>query len=323
MEMNYNIIARDLLRHLRGRRSQVAWSRRLGYRSNVAYSWESGRRWPNAAETLRACARTGIDLRNAFERFYGKPPTWLAEVEPYDPQVVALMLNDLKGNATITDLSSRANLSRYRVTRWLSGKTQPRLPDFLRLIEASSVRLVDFIAALVDPTEIQSIAPIWRQIEARRIGAAMHPWSQAVLRCFELQDYLELPEHDAQWIAHRLRRPVDEVEACVDLLSETGAISRRKKHYHPRAIAVDTRLRPEVGRQLKAHWTRVAADRIGANDQGQYSYNVFTVSRQDFESIRKLHLDYFHNLRQVVAASEADEIVAVANVQLFPLSEPP
>ena len=52
-------IARGLLRELRGRRSQVQWSRRLGYRSNVAYAWESGRRWPTAAETLRAAGRSG------------------------------------------------------------------------------------------------------------------------------------------------------------------------------------------------------------------------------------------------------------------------
>jgi len=319
--MDYERVARELLRHLRGRRSQVAWSRRLGYRSNVAYAWESGRRWPTAAETLRACTRTGIDLNASFERFYGKPPTWVGTVDPTQPEAVALLLNDLRGNATVTDLAQRAERSRYRVTRWLSGQTQPRLPDFLRLIEAASVRLVDFIAALVEPTAIPSIAGLWRRIEARRLGASRHPWSQAVLRCLELQDYQALPAHDPQWIAHRLRRPVDEVESCIELLAESGAIRRVGPHLRPRAIAVDTRLRPEVGRQLKAHWTRVAAERIEANEHGQYSYNVFTVSRADFEAIRALHLAYFHNLRQVVAASKTDEVVAVANVQLFPLSE--
>ena len=34
-------VARQLLIALRGKRSQVQWSRRLGYKSNVAYAWES------------------------------------------------------------------------------------------------------------------------------------------------------------------------------------------------------------------------------------------------------------------------------------------
>jgi len=58
----YEVMAAELLRALRGRRSQVAFSRRLGYRSNVAHTWETGKRWPTAAVTLRAARRVGVDL---------------------------------------------------------------------------------------------------------------------------------------------------------------------------------------------------------------------------------------------------------------------
>jgi hypothetical protein len=57
--VDFDRIARELMVALRGRRSQVAWSRRLGYRSNVAYAWESGRRSPTGAEMLRAAGRGG------------------------------------------------------------------------------------------------------------------------------------------------------------------------------------------------------------------------------------------------------------------------
>ena len=39
-ELDFEQIARELLVALRGKRSQTAWSRRLGYKSNVAYAWE-------------------------------------------------------------------------------------------------------------------------------------------------------------------------------------------------------------------------------------------------------------------------------------------
>lgn len=317
--MDFDQIARELLRELRGRRSQVAWSRRLGYQSNVAYAWESGRRWPTAAETLRAARRAGIDLDAAFERFYGRPPPWLGTHDSASPEAAAMLLVDLQGQTSVSDLARRAELSRFRVTRWLSAQTQPRLPDFLRLIEAASVRLIDLLAALVEPTALPTVAPLWHRLEARRHGAARHPWSQAVLRVLELRDYRSLPAHDDAWIAARLGLPTDEVVASMDVLRATGAVRRLGHHFRPEGLAVDTRRHPEVGRKLKGHWTSVAADRIAADAPGQFSYNVFTVSRDDFEKIRELHLAYFHALRQIVAASSGDEVVAVANVQLFPL----
>ena len=121
--MNFEILARELLVVLRGKRSQVAWSRRLGYKSNVAYA--SGRRRPTAAETLRAARRSGVDLDLAVTRFYGNPPPWLDETDPASPAAVARLLEDLRGNTSVSDLARRAELSRYSVSRWLSGQTQP------------------------------------------------------------------------------------------------------------------------------------------------------------------------------------------------------
>jgi hypothetical protein len=65
MELDFERASRELIRAIRGERSQVALSRRLGYRSNVVYMWESGRRWPTAAETLRAASLCRLDVRGA------------------------------------------------------------------------------------------------------------------------------------------------------------------------------------------------------------------------------------------------------------------
>lgn len=320
--MDYDRLARELLVALRGRRSQVAWSRRLGYRSNVAYAWESGNRSPTAAETLRAARRAGVDLHAALERFHGRAPPWLEGLDPASAEAVARLLEDLRGSTSITDLARRSGLSRYSLSRWLAGQTQPRLADFLRLIEASSVRLVDFVAVLADPAAIPSLAELWARVEARRRGAAEHPWTQAVLRVLELEDYRRLPKHPAGWIAARLGMPAEEEERCLRFLEATGQIARAGGLWQVEPLAVDTRRHPEIGRRLKAHWARVAADRVETGAPGQFSYNVFSVSEADFERIRQLHLAYFHELRAIVAASEPGERVAVANVQLFALDAP-
>lgn len=320
--MDFERVGRDLLVALRGRRSQVAWSRRLGYRSNVAYAWESGSRSPTAAETLRAAARAGVDLDAAFTRFYGRPPTWLDGLDPASPEAVARFLEDLRGSTSITDLARTSGLSRYSLSRWLSGQTQPRLADFLCLVEAASVRMVDLLAVLVDPAALPSVAALWARLEARRSGAAEYPWTQAVVRALELEAYRQLPAHAPGWFAARLGIPVEEEARCLAFLVDTGQVTWNGTHYQVEALAVDTRRHADIGRRLKAHWTRVAAERVERGEPGQFSYNVFTVSEADFERIRELHLSYFHALRAIVAESQPGERVAVANVQLFALDAP-
>lgn len=321
LDIDHDRLARELLRELRGSRSQVQWSRRLGYTSNVAYPWESGRRFPNASETLRAIRRSGRDVHEGLIEFYGRRPAWLDEVEPESDQGIVLLLGDLKGGRTVTDVAAAAGLSRHAVSRWLSGRTQPRLPDFLRVIDAASVRLPDFLAAFVDAERLPTIAPVWRQIEARREGAARYPWTQALLRVIELDAYRELPEHDPAWVARQLGADEQTVVEGFAFLLRSGQVERIGDHLVGGTLAVDTRMRPEFGRHLKAHWADVAAQRIRSGTPGQFSYNVFTVSDADFERIRKLHLQYYRAMRSIVAESEPGERVAVVNVHLFRLDQ--
>lgn len=320
--MDFDQVAMELLVALRGRRSQVQWSRWLGYKSNVAYSWEKGRRWPTAAETFRACERAHLDVGAALLAFLGTRPTWMDEHPPASREGVAAFLDGLRGQTTVSELARIAGISRYSVTRWLSGATQPRLPDFLRLVEAASTRVIDLLACLVDPSELPSIAPEWERLEARRRGAYEYPWTQAIMRAVELDEYRALPAHEPGWLARRLGIEPDEEARCVAFLRDSEQLTWDGTHLRASTRAVDTRSQPEVGRRLKAHWSRVAAERIEAGSNDQFSYNVFTVSREDFERIRELHLGYFRALRAIVADSAPDEVVAVANVQLFMLAGP-
>ena len=175
--MDLDDVSREFLTAIRGKRSQVAWSRRLGYRSNVAYTWESGRRQPTLTETFRAVRRSGLDLRGGLEAFYGSQrPSWLTEHDDLTtPEATSAFLRDLKGRTRTSDLARDSGLSRYSLTRWLSGKTQPRLVDFLRYVDACTLRLVDFLTSFVAPEQIPSIMPLWRRLEARRAGAGDVP----------------------------------------------------------------------------------------------------------------------------------------------------
>src|SRR6476646_2952368 len=150
MRFNWPLASAELVRALRGKRSQTAFSRRLGYRTNVVYTWEAGRGFPTAARMLQAAQRTGVEVDDALSRFYRTRPPWLDSVQPVSRDGIATLLSDLKGRTTILDLARASSCSRFAISRWLKGTAEPRLPDFLRMVEATSLRVLDFIAVFVD-----------------------------------------------------------------------------------------------------------------------------------------------------------------------------
>jgi hypothetical protein len=321
--VNYESLARDLLRALRGQRSQVGFSRRLKYRSNVAYLWESGRNWPTASTALWAAERTGVNVRGAIERFYRTPPGWLGEVDVVSRPGVARLLDDLRGDTPILELAARTERSRFAVARWLKGDAEPRLPDFLRLLEASSQRVLDFVSQLVDVARLPSAAPAWRALQAARRLVAQLPWSPAVLLVLQTEDYAHLPRHEPGWIARRLGLPVEVERECLELLATSGQIeSVRGRWRVGRVQSIDTRTDPAAGKRLKEWWAQVGIDFIRADRPGLFSFNVFSISAADLARLEDMHRSYYRTLRAVVAASEPPERVVVANLQLFPLDQP-
>ena len=306
----------ELVRALRGRRSQTALSRRLGYRSNVVYLWESGRRSPAATELFRILAKTGRDPRSAWQQF----PVELEEVDLTTPAGLVELIAQLRGDAKVVDVARRCGVSRYVASRWLSGATEPRLWELFVLVEALTFRVVDWITTLVPPERVPVVAETWTELEARRRVAFSHPWSQALLRQIETSDYRALPAHRAGWLAAKLGIGTDEEASSLAALREAGLVRWDGVRYETEPVAVDTSVASlEDRRKLRLHWSDVGRERIEAGAEGYYSWAVVALSRADYERLRAMHVRYMKSLRQLVDESEPTEVVVVANVQLFAL----
>ena len=240
--MDYESLSSELLRALRGKRSQTAFSKRLGYRSNVAYAWESGRAWPTALDFFGILERSGRKLEPALAAFFRVPAGDSVQADLKSARGIAAFLDDLRGQTAVVDLARATKRSRFAVARWLKGDAEPRLPDFLRLLECASLRLLDFLACFIDPSTLPSVAKIWRELEIARRAAYEMPWSHAVLRVIELPVYRKLPAHQPGLIAERLGISREEEERCVALLLETGQLKKQGKRLIPgAALTVDTR----------------------------------------------------------------------------------
>jgi DNA-binding phage protein len=320
--MDFQRLSQELVRAVRGKRSQTALSKRLGYRTNALYKWESGQDFPTAARFFQAAARCGIDTARALDRFYQSRPSWLADGMLTEPQGVAMLLREFRGRTAIGEIAARTGFTRFAVSRWLRGTTEPRLPQFLSVVEACSLRVLDFVACLVPPQNLPSISAAYRDLEATRRAAHDAPWTQAVLRCLELDSYRKLSCHEPGWIASRIGITPEEEARCLDLLTASGQVLSVDGHYGiGRVLTVDTRKDEAATRALRSFWTGVARARLDAGSAGVFSYNVFGVSERDLVRLRALYASTFQQMRAIIAASEPVEHVVVATSQLFALDE--
>jgi len=314
-------LAADWLRALRGRRSQVAFSRRFGYRSNIAYRWESARCFPSASATLQMLAALGIDVAACLAGFYRGTPAWLADIDPTSIAGVARLLQDQRGDATLVELSRRTGYSRFALNRWLRAKADPTLPELLTLIEFTSRRVLDFVAAFTDPEQLPSARAPWRLLQGARQAAYDEPWSHAVLRALELDEYRSSPAHQPGWIARRLGISPELEQSSLDVLLRSGQIQHNEGRYEPTEIqSVDTRTDPERARALRASWASVGVERLRAGAPGLLSYNLGMVSRADLERIELLQRAHYKKIVNLIAESSPGECVVLYSAQLLELS---
>lgn len=318
--MDFERIASEWLRVTRAKRSQRAFSRRLGYRSNIAYRWESGVCFPTAAETFALMFRGNAAPRRGLESFYGAGAPPVATEALATREGVAALLSDLRRKTSMVELGRRSGFSRFSIARWLSGASEPRLPEFLALLEAETFRSLDFLSVFVDPAKLPSIADAWRAREMARAIAYELPWSHAVLRALELTEYQALRQHRPGWIARRLGITQREEKRCLEALLAARQVRFAGGRYVlDDTHNVDTRADPARARALKTQWLRVALKRYEAGVHGIFGYNLMAVSRADLERLRALHVDYFQKMQALVADSTPSECVVLFNTELFAL----
>lgn len=322
LAFDYEKLSSELIRSLRGRRSCASLSQRAGYRSNVVHRWESQQAWPTAAAFLGVCSSVTLDVTEIYAKFFGQSPAWLGGANPASGEAIAAFLRQMRGKSPITVLASRAGINRFTLARWLKGTSEPRLPDFLRMIEVLSRRLLDFLSGIVDPDTLPSVKRRWARVQAARAIAYEEPRSHAVLRALELDEYAQHGYAVRGWLERRLGMSTSDIQRCIAALQRAGQIRRQRGVWRPvDVLRIDTRADPAGARAAKLAWLDVAARRLAANAPGNFGFSLFAISRQDLRRVRELHLEYVRSMQALIASSTKNECVALYCAQLIDLDE--
>jgi len=311
----HELAASQLLRAIRRRRSHRALARRLRYRGNPITDWEHGRHFPTASDTLRTAELCQLPVTQSFEGFHTLP----APQQEDGHWRLAPWLNALRGTTTQQELAARCGCSRFAIRRWLTGEAEPKLPEFLKLLDALTGRSFDWVALLVPIEQVPALAPRYAQAQAAKRLAFEAPWTEALLRMLETKRYVE-GQLDVETLSRALGLPIEVLNALLARLTEAGVIERAEDRYRVvGTLSVDTRNVAGGLRKLQAHWERVGVERLqhaDADFPDWYAYNQISVSRADLRVVEDRLKQAYAEIRAIVASSEPTEEAALVLLHL-------
>lgn len=318
--LDHDALARELMAALRGDRSREAFARRTKFSANALYAWESGQRRPPANALFRAARARGLTLEGPVGALFSGPvPAAVAEASPDD--LPRLLIDALRAGRPVGELARACGLDRLAFARWARG-ARPRLADLLRVIGATSHRLLDFVAGLADPEGLDAVRERWRRLVTARRLAIEAPWTGPLQLALATPAYRRLPAHDDAWLAGQLGLPVEQVVEGLRGLVASGQVRRRGRRYVVAPADVPVAVTGDVARRRMRAWSaRVAADRLEAGVEGAVAgFQVFTVGDAQRQALEQLTRDYLARVRElVIDAPGPPDHLMLANVHLMPL----
>jgi len=315
MHETWKTVSSEMVIAIRGKRSSAMLSKRLGYRTNAVSAWVAGRRFPTVGEFLRVCALLKVDVNKAFVQFHPATAELIWTNRSFTPD---RWLSALRGRTPLKLIAERAKSSRFAVSRWLKGQTHPRLPEFLCLVEAITDRVSDLADALVGIKNLPTLLDKHRRRAAARNLSVEYPESEAILRIMETESYRQLPRHRPGVLAAALGLIPEREQQILDALETAGVLEALDGRYrHLPFLTVDTTTTTQLLNRIKAHWARVALERLDApRDSDWLGYNLMSLSETDLERVRDILRNVYREIRALAASSEPVESAALLNLHL-------
>lgn len=308
----YAHVRQKILKALRGRRSQVQLSRRLGYGFNQVYRWESGRvqmSWTEFVEFSKACK---VDVSLVMRSIFGFE---------FPPERIDLFLQGMFLDSKTKSVSESLGKSRFMISRWRQGKTIPSLDDVLEVIDKISGQLPEFVSSLVQDADPNAMNP-----ETKRWSDlfAAYPFATAMIASLSLEEYLRFPAHPPGWIAARIGLSEGEEATVLRGLSEIGAIElsdgryRMSDRFQLRMTAASV---SEVARFWCEQNLKSMDTRAGHASESVSGCSVVAVSSASRVKIREALSECFKAIRAIVNHPSNDpkvELHAIC-VQMNPI----
>lgn len=248
--MDFKMLVQQALRAMRGRRSSEGVSQKLGYSYNQVHRWESGKvsiGWSEFAEFAEAC---GINFQVAINRI-----AILYKIK--NAHEASEIIQALFGDYSINEAAKRLGVSRFKVSRWVDGKVEPRAAEMLQVIQFFSGVLIDLYEGLGVVEKVPEMLSRRKQLQALEKIFLTYPYAACFLWAFLLKEYKESKTHIRGFAAKRLKIPQSAEDALLKKLTEVEILGLEKGKYVPHMKKMNTStLSRAAQREIRKYWLR-------------------------------------------------------------------
>ncbi len=315
--MDYKTIQVELLRAVRGKHSQERVSRKLGFKSNPVYLWETGSRTPSWSQFIKLCRICNRDVERAVHYILGFQGNSADARE---------LLAYLCGTKKITEVARKTGHSRFVVSAWLSGKSEPGLDVFLEIFNELQFILVEFIEVLAPTEQVPSLASVARQLKSQKNAVYAHPEIEAILCALNLETYRKLQTHVPGVIARLIGISLEHETLGIELLKSTGLIFEKDQKFIAKATQIDTQGIFSEAVKIRKYWAKRYFEFLELHrppEQASRSgYFLIDLSAEGEKQVLQAYQEFCFKLR-VIAQNDSGQkkTVKLCNAQLIDLIE--
>lgn len=290
--MDFKILEKEILVALRGKASQKSINTQLKVSFNKIYRWESGRDQITWGDLVKLSKIYRAPLSEAMQEcfsFYGNTLD------------VSEVIGHFTANRTQSDVAKEIQISRYTLSRWLGGKTQPPLHKMLEIIFNGSADFYRFIETLTHKSRLNSIE---EAIQQDRIQVEMfftYPFLSALLSAIDLATYQKTPSDE--FLAKKAKLSLPTVQRTLRDLKEKELIFHNGKFWETRLKRTGIRGSVEDRKKIARYVLDRAKDGIETNfgtKESRYSWKLFSLNEKQYETILQKYTEFFNDIGQII-----------------------
>ena len=302
----YKNVACELIKALRGERSQQWVNERLGHQNyNVVSRWETGQQriyWKDFVELTKVFK---IDVRKDLEDFYGF-------FENLDDQTK--LVSSFVGDTSIEKAAKFLDTSTSTVQRLLRGATPLQLSTFLALLEYRG-DLFRFAARTVEIKKVPSLFESYNQSREALQTFSKHPEASPIMLCFCLSEYKAKDAHEEGWVANKLGISKDKELDVIADLENVGLIEKENGRYVEKAHFLNLSYSKEDEKEwshlIKENWIKEALSRFENRPHKKKStagFRIFAVDEHKKQLMEEEIKKFNVRLYQILETTPKDDV---------------
>lgn len=303
--MDYSQLKKELLPHLRGQDPQSQVDKKLGVTFAKTYRWESGTTrlmWPDFISLCKTLKIPADEMLKAAFSFHG------------DIKRSAPLVQHFTSTSTQKEISEVLKISRYTISRWLRGTSEPTFEQMLALMDFASPDFLHFLEMITGGTILPAAKERIPQQRLQMKHYQSYPWLSVLLSAIDLKSYRNNPSD--QFLADKTKLPLAEIQKALKEFQESGMVEWTGTHwrtsghrmYHQGSQEDKQRiLRYVFGTSLKA------IDTAPGNENMQLNWKIFSLNKKAYGQILQRYTEFFNDLGKIIDANQED----ADNVFLF------